>query len=408
MSWKYESNDRDEFIREVRRFSSNYAPAFGTLLTPLVDGIRIRGPFLPNFGDSRPRLVLRDGEGLGHVGDPAAGVASRIVRSFADVDVILLVDSAQSPMLEAPVSVLRAIAASGYQKKLAFAFTHFDLIRGQANLPHFKAQRAHVMSAVRQKLTSLRDIVGQPAVRAIERGLDDRCFMLGYLDRPLTHNQRGPVHQILKLIKFCEGAIRPTSVAKVCPVYDTAGLVLAIQAATIDFHARWNAILSSGSGYVRKVHWAEIKALNRRIVLDIDGGEYKDLKPVADLVARLSESITRFLDRPVQWKPRFPSDQEADEALSLVQRAVFSRLHEFVETKLIHVPRRNWVKAFEFRGPGSTYERAVVIRNIYESSAPIPGPALEANSGEFLRQVRHLLHDAIEEGGGTLISDILG
>ncbi len=41
LAWEYTSEDRDTFVRTVRRFSSNYAPAFGTLLTPLVDGIRI-------------------------------------------------------------------------------------------------------------------------------------------------------------------------------------------------------------------------------------------------------------------------------------------------------------------------------------------------------------------------------
>jgi hypothetical protein len=407
LSWTFASADREEFIRVVRRFSSNYAPAFGTLLTPLVDGIRVRGAFFPTFTARQPRIVLLDGEGLGHVGDPAAGLPSRIARRFADVNVILLVDSAKSPMLEAPASVLRAVAASGHQNKLAFAFTHFDLLKGQANLPTFQSQRAHVLSAVHQKLTSLRDIVGHPAVRAIERGLDERCFMLGYLDKVLTEKQRGPVSELLRLIDFCEAAIARPEVAKVRPVYDTAGLVLAIQSAAIEFHARWNAILFTGSG-VRKAHWAEIKALNRRVVLDIDQGEYKDLKPVADLVARLSESITKFLDKPIRWEPRAPDEAETDAALSEVQRSVFSRLHEFVNGKLLRMPRKDWMRAFDYRGRGSTTDRASVIRMIYESSAPIPGPTLDARSEEFLRQVRVLLHDAIGEGGGELVSDVLG
>ena len=409
LSWVFSSTDRDEFIRLVRRFSSNYAPAFGTLLTPLVDGIRIRGPFFPTFaGGRRPRLVLLDGEGLGHVGDPAAGLASRIARRFPEVDVILLVDSAKSPMLEAPASVLRAVAASGYQSKLAFAFTHFDLMKGQANLPTFQAQRAHVLSAVHQKLTSLRDVVGQPAVRAIERELDERCFMLGFLDRELTEKQRGPVGEILRLIDFCEAAIQPPEVVNVCPSYDTAGLVLAIQAAATEFHARWDAILFTGGSGVRKAHWTEVKAMNRRVVLDIDNGEYKDLRPVADLVARLSEWITKFLDKPVRWKPRAPTESETEAALSQVQRAVFSRLHEFVDRKLLRVPRRDWLRAFEYNGRGSTYDRASVIRTIYQSGVPIPGPALDTRTETFLREVRVLLHDAIREGGGELISDVMG
>jgi hypothetical protein len=288
-SWRYETHDRAAFVRAVRRFSSNFAPAFGTLLTPLVDGIRIEGQFFPAFTERRPRLVLLDGEGLGHVGDPAAGVASRIAKRFGSADVILLVDSAKAPMLEAPASVLRAISASGYQKRLAIAFTHFDLMRGQANLPTFEAQRAHVLSSVHQKLTSLKEVVGQPAVRAIERELDARCFMLGFLDRPLSEKSRGPVGELLRLIDRCESAIEPETPPDVEPVYDTAGLVLAIQAAASDFHTRWDAILGfRRSGNIRTAHWAEVKALNRRIVLDIEDREYKDLKPVADFVARLA------------------------------------------------------------------------------------------------------------------------
>ena len=408
-SWRYETQDRSAFVRAVRRFSSNFAPAFGTLLTPLVDGIRFKGHLFPTFSDRHPRLVLLDGEGLGHVGDPAAGVASRIAKRFGAVDVILLVDSAKAPMLEAPASVLRAVAASGYQKRLALAFTHFDLVRGQANLPTFAAQRAHVLSSVLQRLATLKEVVGQPAVRAIEREIDGRCFMLGFLDRPLTEKNRGPVGEMLRLLDFCEAAIAPITATEACPVYDTAGLVLAIQAAASDFHSRWDAILGfRRSGNIRTAHWAEVKALNRRVVLDIEGSEYKDLRPVADFVARLSESITKFLDKPIRWKPRVPADTEADESLARVQREVFSRLHEFVEARLLRLPRQQWMEAFEYRGRGSTRDRAKVIQTIYDESAPVPGPALDPHSEEFLRDVRLLVHEAIRDGGGELVSDLLG
>ena len=312
-------------------------------------------------------------------------------------------------MLEVPTSVLRAVAASGYQKRLALAFTHFDLVRGQANLPTFAAQRAHVLSSVLQSLATLKEVVGQPAVRVIEHELDGRCFMLGFLDRPLTEKNRGPVGEMLRLLDFCETAIVPSTPTEACPVYDTAGLLLAIQAAASDFHSRWDAILGfRRSGNIRTAHWAEVKALNRRFVLDIEDSEYKELRPVSDFVARLSESITKFLDKPICWKPRVPADTEGDKALARVQREVFSRLHEFVEARLLRLPRQQWMEAFAYRGRGSTRDRAKVIQTIYDASAPIPGPALDPHSEEFLRAVRRLVHKAIRDGGGELVSDLLG
>lgn len=408
-SWQFESSDRDEFVRVIRRFCSNDAPAFGTLLTPLVDGIRIKGRFPLAFTDKKTKMVLLDGEGLGHVSDPAAGVATRIARRFGEVDVILLVDSAKAPMLDAPTSVLRAVAASGYQSKLAFAFTHFDLVRGEANLPTLDTQRTHVLSSIYQRLGSLRDIVDVPAVRAIERDLEERCFMLGFLNRRLTEKNRGPVKELLRLIDFCEAAIEPEVPPEARPVYDTAGLVLAIQAATVDFQERWDIVLGfKRSGNIRTAHWAEVKAMNRRVVLDIDHGEYKDLRPVVHLVARLSESLTKFLGNPLKWEPAVPADPEAEAAIARVQRAVFGRLHEFVEARLLRVPRQQWMQAFDFRGPGSTFERRAVIKAIYEASAPIPGPAMDVRSAEFLREVRRLVHHAVKESGGDLVSDALG
>lgn len=46
--WSW-STDWADLVRAVTRFSSNYAPLFGSLLTPLVSGIRVAGPFAPTW-----------------------------------------------------------------------------------------------------------------------------------------------------------------------------------------------------------------------------------------------------------------------------------------------------------------------------------------------------------------------
>ena len=102
----------------MRRFSSNDYKEYGRLLTPVVEGIRIRGPFKPAFMENVPRLVLMDGEGLGHTPQSAVHVSTRYTSRYPSSDVILLVDNAEQPMREASLSILRSLAISGLQESL--------------------------------------------------------------------------------------------------------------------------------------------------------------------------------------------------------------------------------------------------------------------------------------------------
>lgn len=409
-AWTFASDDRDEFIRTIRRLSSNWAPSFGALLTPLVDGIRIRGPFAPRFGGGDRKLVLLDGEGLGHAKDSATGVTSHITSRFDHVDVILLVDTAKTPMLDGPTSIVRAVAASGHHDKLAIAFTSFDLLKRQANLPTQADQRAHVMATVNQALASLREVVGTPVIRAISRDIDDRCFMLGYLDRLITDKNPAPAAELTRLLGYFEkvGHASAASV-QVKPVYELARLLFSIQGAVAEFHNRWDATLRlGGAPNVRRAHWAEVKALNRRVALRIDNYEYGSLMPVADLVGRLSEWITRYLDTPLRWDGKQPSEEEAEAALGLVQREVYKRLTPLAEKRLIDTPHGRWTRAYGLWGRGSTFERARAIQSVYMENVPVPGPVLDHRSTDLLREMQALVGEAIEAAGGTLIGEALG
>lgn len=115
----------------MTRFSSNYAPLFGTLLTPLVSGIRVAGQFAPTWPDATPpRLVTIDGEGLGHTPGSAATLSTAVSKRIETVDAVLLVDNAAQPMQAAPVAAMKAVVTSGNASKLLVAFTHFDMVKG--------------------------------------------------------------------------------------------------------------------------------------------------------------------------------------------------------------------------------------------------------------------------------------
>ena len=404
--WVFDSNDRDEFIRQIRWFSSNHWPQFGRLLTPLVDGIRVRGPLFSTCVDGQPKIALIDGQGLGHTPDSSASVSTRVTRRFGHVDVILLVDNAQQPMQAAPLSVLRAVTSSGHHAKLAIAFTHFDQIKGQ-NLPTFSEKRAHVMASVHNAMSSLRDVLGLSAVNALEHGLEERCFMLGGVDRQLStlparaaDYMRG---QLRDLVRFFETAIVPPPPADARPVYDPTGIGFVVQEAVNKFQGPWLARLGMGTyeGF-SKEHWARVKALSRRIAGELDH-EYDNLQPVADLVTQLRESVSRFLNNPIEWT-RQPADaQEEQAALARVRQMVDAALHDLAVRRLVETHLAEWRTAYEeFRGPGSTHRRAVAIHAIYESAAPLPDAVMTPPSAAFLAEIRRIVTAAIEANGGRV------
>ncbi|WP_131114047.1 hypothetical protein [Lichenihabitans psoromatis] len=400
-TWVLDEADRDAFIRQIRWFSSNYAPQFGRLLTPMVEGIRVRGPLFPTFTQSRPRLVLLDGQGLGHTPDVSASITTQITRRFADVDAILLVDNAQQPMQASALAVVRSAAASGHQQKLGIAFTHFDHVKG-VNLPTFASKRAHVMASVANGLTALRDVLGAPIVRSIERSIDRQCFMLGALDQPSDKLPQGVKSELGRMLAFFETAIEPEPAIAVHPVYHPDGLILAVQGAARAFRRPWAARLGLGSHEsVPKEHWARIRALNRRIAGEI-GNEYDTLRPAADLLGRLTEEVSRYLDHPAAWEPRHPDEDEAEAVLSQIRRQVARDVTELAARRLIQEPLRDWRNAFEVSGKGSTFDRAQRISAIYERGAPIASTVVTETSADFIKDMRRLVYQAIRDCGGKL------
>ena len=389
-------------MRQIRWFSSNYHKAYGRLLTSLVQGIRAKGPLAPDYVDEIPRLVLIDGEGLGHTPESVANVSTHYTSRYRSVDVILLVDNAKQSMQAAPLSVLRSVVTSGYEKKLAIVFTHFDAIKGDS-LPGFRAKQDHVLGSVRNALSSLRGAIGD-VVSGLEYRIDERCFMLGWLDQPAPGIPGGARKQLANLVDFFEEAIVPPTPPEARPLYDPAGLSFAVQSAASDFQSLWNARL----GYrhrdgVSAEHWARIKALTRRVTLRMDDYEYKHLMPVAELIGRLQEAISRFLDAPAKWDPPATSGDEATAAINRIRTEVNTKLHMFAMERIVEGHLTDWAQAYRYAGRGSSLERAQELRKIYGTAAPIPGVELSEIASAFLGKVRHLVLRAIRDGRGDLV-----
>ena len=399
--WSYTQEIRDEFLTQVRWFSSNHHKQFGRLLTPLVDGMRVRGPFQPLMEDLRvaPKLVLIDGEGIGHSAKSASSISTRVTRRFSEVDRILIVDNAEQPMQTAPLELLRSIGTSGHADKLAVAFTHFDLVRGR-NFGNFQQKRDHVMNSVRDAIGTLKQSVGAPVAAMLEKQIDGHAFFLGGLDREVEKLPRGFRDQIHALLTDMQAAAKPPAPVEAAPIYGIEGLEIALRDAIEGFQDPWKGRL--GLRYhngIDKEHWTRVKALSRRFA-NAWSNEYDTLRPVADLVARMQENISRWLDSPAQWT-RLPSDdQERNAALAEIRKAVFTALHDLADFRLADAHRLDWRGAFDYAGKGSSYRRAEEIERIYEEAAPMISSAMTEPARMFLHTLHQLVQKAVEDAGG--------
>lgn len=396
VTWTWETDDRTEFIETIMRFSSNYAPLFGQLLTPLVNGLRVSGPFVPPWSGEAPRLVLIDGEGLGHTPTSAATLSTNVAKRLEAVDSVVLVDSAAQPMQAAPVAALKSIAASGNGAKLYLVFTHLDQVKGD-NLPTFAAKEEHVLASVENVLNAIGDELGPFAERVLRQRVDNARFFVGGIQKELDAGKKmgnRSIEQLRSLVSALVEGMVPIPLGPIRPVYDRMNLSLAVAEAAKGFHSKWRGVLGIESNpNAPKEHWTRIKALSRRLSEGWQD-EYETLKPVADLRYELQLQVYLMLQRPIRWENGEPSDDDKQAIIDEISNAITKGLFELTHRRINEDVRRAWQEAYAQRGPGSTFVRArIIAHDVYERGAPVPSAVASPDQNSFLRSVALLVSD---------------
>ncbi|MBL8528857.1 MAG: hypothetical protein JNL68_14310 [Burkholderiales bacterium] len=407
-SWSWETDDRVSFIRTITRFASNHAPRFGRLLTPLVNGVRVAGTFLPAWnGGQQPKLVLLDGEGLGHTPKSVAAISTSLTRRIESTDAIVLVDNAVQPMQAAPVAAMKEMITSGSASKLLFVFTHFDEVKGD-NLPNVASREQHVLASAENVLASIGEELGPFAERALRCRLKEACFFVGSIDENLDASKKAhkrTIGQLQALLAAIDAIVEKPAPVAAKPVYDRMNLVLAVKNAAESFHDAWWPRL--GLAYrpgVGKEHWKRIWALSRRLSTPGWADEYDNLKPVADLRRQLQDRLYLLLQNPLRWDPAEPTDDSH-------KQQVFDGLANALSAKMLDLATRrvraermsDWQTAFNQSGRGSSYARASIIgERIYERAAPIPDVTPSPDRNSFLHEVAAAVEGVCADGGAAL------
>ena len=399
--WQYENADMEEFIKTVNRFSSNYAPNFGRLLTPLVEGLRVRGPFRPEWHqDGDLKLVIMDGEGFGHTPESSATISTSITDRFQVADAIVLVDSAEQPLQAAPQALLRTLVSSGQEGKLIVAFTHLDEVKGD-NLPNIKARKLHVQRSLDNAIGKIGEVLGGSAENALRRATASRTFFLSKIDKPISTGNTLTLSELRRMLVAIQDSIKPKPPTHVRPVYDIANLVLGIPGAVGIFRDPWRARLGFPSqSKVDPVHWARVKALSRRFAV-LGKTEYSGLMPVADFASALRERLAFVLADPLQWEPAQGTEEMKRQVVNEILDEVAKGLAQLSITRMFHDRSKEWAKAYyEHSGPGSTRDRAHDIDAIYDLAAPTPTEKANENASKFVAAITGIVRTAVEKAGG--------
>ena len=405
--WTWETDDREVFMRTISRFSSNYAPLFGWLLTPLVNGIRVEGSFSPTWmNGERPRLALLDGEGLGHTPNSSAAVSTEVSRRIEEADAVVLVDDATQPMQAAPVAAMRELVSSGNAAKLILAFTHFDEVKGD-NLPTPSSRVQHVLSSAENVLSAIGDNLGPFAERALRKRIEVARHFLGGIQEPLSSETKEgarTIRQLHKLLECVDEVVERPEPAQAKPTYDLMDLVLAVKSAAESFHDVWFSRLGLENRLgVGKEHWARVKALSRRLATGM-ADEYDSLRPVADLRKELQDRIYVFVQNPLRWEGPEPSDDEKQFIFDSFADSMGRRILALATRRIKDERVQEWQSAYDKHGPGSTFVRAGIIgQQIYDPAAPIPDVTPSPDRNQFMREVAREVQAAAAEVGVTLI-----
>jgi hypothetical protein len=399
--WQYENTDQEEFIKTVNRFSSNYAPNFGRLLTPLVEGLRVRGPFKPAWHeDGELKLVLMDGEGFGHTPESSASISTSISDRFKEADAIVLVDNAEQPLQAAPQALLRTLASSGQEGKLIVAFTHLDEVKGD-NLPNVKARKLHVQRSLDNVIGKIGEVLGGSAENALRRATASRTFFLSKIDMPIASGNTLTLSELRRMLVAIQDSIKPKPPTHVRPVYDVTNLVLGIPVAVGIFRDPWRARLGFPSqSKIERVHWARVKALTRRFAV-LGEIEYSGLMPVADLIGALRERLSYVLADPLRWEPNDAPEDMKRQVVNEILDEVARGLVDLGKTRLFQDRTKEWAKAYyDHSGPGSTRGRAQDIEAIYDIAAPTPTDKANENASKFVAAITGIVKAAVEKAGG--------
>ncbi|MDU2240638.1 MAG: hypothetical protein E7E23_08635 [Paenibacillus sp.] len=401
--WFNQSDDKTEVVTMMRWFAGNEGRRFGQLLAPVVNGVRLEGPFQPSWweGDVPPRLVLVDGEGIGHDSNITTSIPMEVTNKFKEIDAVVLVDNAVQPMLDIPKVILREASSRGQQDKMMVVYTRFDQVQG-SNMLDEEDRRDHVLGIQTGAIEAMQEAynLNPKMIRQLRDHLERNAFFF-----PNTQELKNPSDELIaEMENFIDSVLakaeKPGSQLPVgllpVPKYDYGRLVLAISETEELFMQKWLGLLGLRNSQFPKQHWTRIKALSVRVANWPSVVEYNDLKPASDLAGYLMQRLNEFLSVPKEWSA-LASDEVKSRTLQKLAETVGDKINHLITRRLKVDLHSQWITAHNYKDTGSAAKRASEIRSIYERAIPQPRITYDSVSGDLLEELKTIVNESIKE-----------
>jgi len=410
-AWSFTTTgeQRDDFLKAVRWFCSNMKEEWGCLLTPLVTGIRVSGPFRPSWVPSGQNYehVFVDTQGLDHE-RPATELSSETTSMFAKVQNILFVESGKDSLKsQSARKVMEAIAGSGYTANLTVALTHMDLVVGD-DIPTAEDRKGKAFSGLRSLVENeVSRNVSRDAARQLAGHLERSTFYFGYLDPkkyPESWDTEDKVgfdallgRDLWSITEHLVERATPQQLRPSVPQYSFDSLGLAVRELSVAFQEVWEARL----GYKRvegisPAAWQSIKAMSRRHAEGWFDGYW--LRPIDTLVSLTRSVLTRFLETPLKWLPEQKKITE-DQKVAIIDRLkqlVNEELADMSKRRLWEQPQTRWQSAYRPSGPGSTFLRRQRVHELFLHQVPIPQSISDREAHAWVEEVKQVLNQALK------------
>ena len=205
ISFYFESESRKDFIANLQPFIGIEKSSWGKLITPLVESVRIAGPFHASWLNTFPKVTFVDGKGIGHT-QQNQSISYSHIQLFELSDNILIIDDSEKPMQDGTVDIIKGAVKHGFHEKLLIVFSKFDRVEGP-NFVTYEDKIKHIQNSFLQTCDRMtRDQEEYHIVKDLEDLPEHKFF---YLSKVNSHEvDNNFINEIRKLFKYVDDKAR--------------------------------------------------------------------------------------------------------------------------------------------------------------------------------------------------------